>query len=1006
MKRIAAVLLAAHLLLAPPTVLFTVPVYAQENDGNQNSGRWVLLTDGEIQPRELENVQDDGNIVTSTTYPGVGQAVVDYEGSQGGDVQKATVAYSFTVEPMESFRPGEEITAHYSISLTSFSSEDEEPHFFADAHGPVLLTGKLGRLVKSEEHNPEPALPYEERSVSPIEAREVSATCRMIAPPPPKTHNDRVVIMIQFRNYDAGFLDILYTYEFVPDEGAVAVGGAERETSAPDRVEVDTEAAETKGEASTAIPAAIAVGVAATVAAIAAAGAVTGSGSGETGEDKRRSAYKMVLYKDFGNAIRYDKQEVAVYARIVELPPGGSEIPRDDLTQRIQISSGGEPVRIRDAAFTGGWMGALVWAQSVADRQNSSEGVVSFRFIGEGGSYQNNVRFRLIGNPHLSLPEGTSLTMVEGDGRCYQLPFTLMDFLEEAEARMEVLSGAEHFIAGVERTGKWDYIAKFDNLNAEDEQSSIERKHFIVTITAENAEESAHQNVDVFLCPEGLSLRGAEYDREGRVIVRSFLGDEDTEAGKPVPYTSMTFDLVVPGERDGKPTALAVDLRQAGFEMGELYGNGELGARLAEIYSYEVTPAPGNFTGTYRFQPLRQLPEIAEHYEVMLPVKAEYDGRRYELHLRLFLAGEAERQYQADKQRELTALLAWVRRCMPQSYWLSAARMIREELPRLSPAELYLMRKQIYYTYRNLMILESESELKIAEMADWMVNKLELMKWIGDQALSVLINTYGGPAGPFIDAIGMPFKDLLLEWIGEWYAAESQNLQRAELTWRRAGDAAASALESLITGVIDKDTSPKKAAGVLAAFLIVNFLRHYAANYDKPDRDVYDALMDAFGDLTKVAFKTMIQQKFTEKFKTDAFQKWARKPAGKWVHDFLARRAPELREMLLNPESHELAISTIQKYTEELCGEGVGMVYEGAKGAGEFIAGGGKIAIPICTDTFAPGSGKLLYCELDLGAAMDRFTDYLMELAFGGLFFPQSRQAMPKKPIFYPKKQI
>ncbi|MDD4431977.1 MAG: hypothetical protein PHF61_11315, partial [Bacteroidales bacterium] len=203
-----------------------------------------------------------------------------------------------------------------------------------------------------------------------------------------------------------------------------------KESNKPDSFVIGTKAGKDKGETSTSIPEALAIVIIGGATAIVGAG--TGGGSDDSSK-KKKSRYKMCLRKDFGDAIRYDTQPVTVYARIVEITPEGEEIDRPDLSARIEMfSSGG--LKVESTAMADNYMGALVCAKSIPGGQNPDSGVLSIRFSGEGGSFQNNVTFRLVGKPYISFPErGDYLTMtlpmLLGDGEVYETPVILNDFL-------------------------------------------------------------------------------------------------------------------------------------------------------------------------------------------------------------------------------------------------------------------------------------------------------------------------------------------------------------------------------------------------------------------------------------------------------------------------------------------------------------------------------------------------------------------------------------------------
>ena len=193
--------------------------------------------------------------------------------------------------------------------------------------------------------------------------------------------------------------------------------------------QVDTRADKDKGETSVPLPEALAISILGIGAAIAGAG----SGSGEN--NGRKSRYKMCLRKEFGDAIRYDSQPVSVYARIVEITPEGDEIDRPDLTASIDIISGGN-LSVEGCQMADNYMGALVSARTVPGGPNPDEGVISIRYAGEAGSFQNNVIFRLVGKPYISFPEqGDYLTMTMpmllGDEGSYETLVLVNDFTEK-----------------------------------------------------------------------------------------------------------------------------------------------------------------------------------------------------------------------------------------------------------------------------------------------------------------------------------------------------------------------------------------------------------------------------------------------------------------------------------------------------------------------------------------------------------------------------------------------
>ncbi|MDD4146018.1 MAG: hypothetical protein PHS83_02795, partial [Clostridia bacterium] len=215
---------------------------------------------------------------------------------------------------------------------------------------------------------------------------------------------------------------------------------------------IATRADRDAGETGVTIPEALAIILIGGGAALAGAGAGgNGSGGGnggasggdDGGKKGKRSRFKMCLKKEFGDAIRYNAQPVTVYARIVEITPEGEEIDRPDLSAALEMFSGGG-LKVESTAMAGNYMGALVCAESVSGGKNPDTGVLSIRFSGEGGSFQNDVSFRLVGDAYIHFPErGKELTpttyMLYGDKGNYEVPIELCDFImPPQEVRLEL----------------------------------------------------------------------------------------------------------------------------------------------------------------------------------------------------------------------------------------------------------------------------------------------------------------------------------------------------------------------------------------------------------------------------------------------------------------------------------------------------------------------------------------------------------------------------------------
>lgn len=184
--------------------------------------------------------------------------------------------------------------------------------------------------------------------------------------------------------------------------------------------------------------------------ALAAGGAAALLGGGEDPEEpeeKKRSRYKMYVNKNFDNILRIGDKPRAVYARIVEIPPGHGEYDRPDLTAKIQVFSGDGVLDVKDGGMSeNGYKTALV---TVPEDCRLREGEVSFRFTGKGGVYTRHVVFQLtemeviFWQPNLGLPANHTETE--------RLPFGVLGIPEETMELNVEFKGGVYTVVGVER---------------------------------------------------------------------------------------------------------------------------------------------------------------------------------------------------------------------------------------------------------------------------------------------------------------------------------------------------------------------------------------------------------------------------------------------------------------------------------------------------------------------------------------------------------------------------
>ncbi|MDD4296213.1 MAG: hypothetical protein PHC69_04555, partial [Ruminiclostridium sp.] len=208
-------------------------------------------------------------------------------------------------------------------------------------------------------------------------------------------------------------------------------------------ITIDTDAKKTAGEAGFSVVTAVVLGVAAAAAGLAGAGAAgaagaagsgaaAGSSGDETSSEEEAASYQMVIGKDFGDALKFGEKQ-RVWARMVELK-NGAPVDRPDLTAGVSIFS--KEVLVGAASLRGANMEAEVQIQENAP----PEGVISFLYSGEHGTFQNNVRFRLLGKGEIKLASD-KINILSTDEKPFELVYELKNFTEE-EPPLEITASS------------------------------------------------------------------------------------------------------------------------------------------------------------------------------------------------------------------------------------------------------------------------------------------------------------------------------------------------------------------------------------------------------------------------------------------------------------------------------------------------------------------------------------------------------------------------------------
>jgi len=775
--------------------------------------------------------------------------------------------------------------------------------------------------------------------------------------------------------------------------------------------QVDTRADKDKGETSVPLPEALAISILGIGAAIAGAG----SGSGEN--NGRKSRYKMCLRKEFGDAIRYDSQPVSVYARIVEITPEGDEIDRPDLTASIDIISGGN-LSVEGCQMADNYMGALVSARAVPGGPNPDEGVVSIRYAGEAGSFQNNVIFRLVGKPYISFPEqGDYLTMtipmLLGDEGSYETLVLVNDFMEKPICVQCDPDDGAPFSCTIEESEENQYILQVKNNSTAPEAHKAVKQTAFIGIRAENEQELAENSVKIELYPEGLSLRDLESDENGYALVGTFDNESTDEYGDVLP-TRFVLEFAVP-EVDGNDRRRVRVMEPNEFNpvFDHIRGTDERTNRLVERFKYTIEDIASNLK-EYQFAPQEALvEEEGRPYYVTLPVTCSYGDQEYslELPIRLMGGGPGPMEGWEEEFAKMKRIVNRVGGISPE-----IARVLRENGQKMSTAELRLINKRICQDAIAYYTKDASEYVEIADELDKMIYYAEWIKWFGDQAFSYLISTYYGSTA---DAILSPAKDIFASLLGEIIDSLVWGEKFVYDGLETAKNINA-AFDNLISNAFDdsKKVNFKEVCVVVGGFLVWKIAKNLYDNLDQDGKmDLYTAITATASDLTAMGMKAIAGNFFQKALNNKVVQKNLNTPMAKWLQDLVPDttlvRWGKGKDALKYTMTDFTKSDVIRKYLEEIFGIGVAKVVEidmaAAKGLYELTSQSSMestidiSAWPVISwKTLTAGADsetEAYQVTIDLKAdVMDKLYDYLFGEIFGNVPFATTVSPMPVDP--------
>ena len=218
----------------------------------------------------------------------------------------------------------------------------------------------------------------------------------------------------------------------------------------------------------------------------------------------KKKTYRLVVYKEFGNTIKRG-EEVVVYACIMEKDEKGIEKENPELTKKINILSEDGIFMIEEQENLAGVYKAARVRTDPVNSKGKTEGIISFKFTGKGGTYTNRMKFLL---------EGASIEFAQENiafRACDRGELTLGFNLhgmdpEKAEVKVEMSTGSSYETELYPSENiPGSYFILFKDVNSEKGDPGTYSKQKVF-VTATEGEETIMDSIPVFRVTEGLDF--------------------------------------------------------------------------------------------------------------------------------------------------------------------------------------------------------------------------------------------------------------------------------------------------------------------------------------------------------------------------------------------------------------------------------------------------------------------------------------------------------------------
>ncbi len=810
---------------------------------------WEYLgdTDTYYDP-DLLNGENSSSICTFSVPPSV---------IMGGETVTLSLSLQFGAQMLSYFSDAASASA-------DFDQWDVEPGYSADG-GPSFK-------------NAEEKDTFEINTYPSVNILSVSETITAIAPIGME-EGEKIALRTMFNGQKQG---TCYIYEWYPEatatvtetteepletegvEGIEGIVGPEEATEDPfgeteeetqEEIQDETEgrinqifesdASETGGETSTGILKKIITGIVA-VAAVGGAGAAavaarkgskrarkgatdptTEANDGDENESNG-SSYRMTYYKDFGDKIKKNGDVVYVYARIVETNQEGVEIERLDLTQQIEIFSPDGILFVSSAMMTGEYKGAGVQYQG-EEQSKTTEAKISFRYHGEGGVFQNNMTFQLVGEARIEL-ENTQIFLLEGSAKCFELKYETIDFTLEPTVKVEIARGEATFTleTGTNKRGE-KVIFIQDKGNQEPFDTFFQS--YLCEVEAESEQETVQSRFYVEVCKEGIQadFLGKPNEIRGYRIVPDREEMEETIFDIKVGVwieEKQTLEFVKPGQIE---IELADECNVFGLIGTDIQV--DEASVLTDRTRY-IAKAKTNFPSTHPIMGTMKL-------------STTYNNRLIENEMELGLAPDTL-SYEADKEKEYLACRRVIEIYMPSRFRGKKLVELERKYHQYGLADLREFRKNCWGIAERAIMQEGQEYLIEAAWYDEAIAYAELTVYIGDIAFDLALAPIGGPITGFIAA---EVKTSFLEICKLYDTSPDKSMGEIILTFiKKRFEVLVGTADGLIK-IPEKD-NPKALAAWLGCYVIyrIGYHKYYDLDENNQPISIIEAVQNGLSD--------------------------------------------------------------------------------------------------------------------------------------------------------------